>query len=146
MGGCDGPFAVRNCRRGGAQPAVRRRVPERSIGPRAGNLLAGAGALRQAASLPKALRGLHGDRLLDRDAGAKVRLRKALSGPPIEAASSSRWVRAQPPRAEGGGLFLLVGVLGLDLLLLLSDRLDLPTARRWRGSVGEIRVSVLLIR
>ena len=34
----------------------------------------------------------------------------------------------------------------MDLLLLLSDRLDLPTARRWRGSVGEIGVSVLLIR
>src|SRR5262249_33810331 len=90
VGGRDGPFAVRNCRRGGAQPAVRRHVPERSIGPGAGNLLAGTGALRHAASLPKALRGLHGDRLLDRDAGEKVRLRKALSGPPIEAASSSR--------------------------------------------------------
>src|SRR6516164_3284922 len=54
----------------------------------AGNLLAGAGALRHAASLPKALRGLHGNRLLDRNAGATVRLREALSGPPIEAASS----------------------------------------------------------
>ena len=30
----------------------------------------------------------------------------------------------------------------MDLLLLLSDRLDLPTARRWRGSVGEIGMSV----
>ena len=32
----------------------------------------------------------------------------------------------------------------MDLLLLLSDRLDLPSANRWRGSVGEI--GVLLIR
>jgi len=89
VGESDGPFAVRNCRRDGAQSAVRRDVGERSIGPRAGNLLAGAGALRHAASLPKALRGLHGDRLLDRDAGAKVWLREALSRPRIEAASSA---------------------------------------------------------
>jgi len=32
------------------------------------------------------------------------------------------------------------------LLLLLNDRLDLPSARWWRGSVGETGVSVLLIR
>ena len=44
----------------------------------AGHLLAGAGVLRHAARLPKALRGLHGNGLLDRDAGAKVRIRAAL--------------------------------------------------------------------
>ena len=43
-------------------------------------------------------------------------------------------------------VFLRVVVLGLDLLLLLNDRLDLPSAGWWRGSFGEIGVSVLLIR
>ena len=32
------------------------------------------------------------------------------------------------------------------MLLLLNDRLDLPTAGWWRGSFGEVGVSVLLIR
>src|SRR5215831_13794289 len=80
VGGRDGPATFWNdpCR--GAQRAVRRHVLQPSIGPRAGNLLAGAGALRHAARLPKALRGLHGNGLLDRDAGAKVRIREALRG------------------------------------------------------------------
>src|SRR5262245_5135066 len=80
VGGRDGPATSWNYSCRGAQRAVRRNVPQRSIGPRAGNLLAGAGALRHAARLPKALRGLHGNGLLDRDAGAKVRIREALRG------------------------------------------------------------------
>jgi hypothetical protein len=79
-GGRDGPATFWNYSCRGAQRAVRRNVPQRSIGPRAGHLLAGAGALRHAARLPKALRGLHGNGLLDRDAGAKVRIREALRG------------------------------------------------------------------
>src|SRR5262249_15626297 len=78
VGGRDGPATSWNDSCRGAQRAVRRDVQQRSIGPRAGNLLAGAGALRHAAGLPKALRGLHGNGLLDRDAGAKVRIREAL--------------------------------------------------------------------
>src|SRR5262245_5049670 len=80
VGGRDGPATFWNDSCRGAQRAVRCNVPKRSIGPRAGNLLAGAGALRHAARLPKALRGLHGNGLLDRDAGAKVRIREALRG------------------------------------------------------------------
>jgi hypothetical protein len=34
-------------------------------------------------------------------------------------------------------VFLRVVVLGLDLLLLLNDRLDLPTAGWWRGTFSE---------
>ncbi len=43
-------------------------------------------------------------------------------------------------------VFLRVVVLGLDLLLLLNDRLDLPTAGWWRGTFSETGVSLLLIR
>src|SRR6266481_2659798 len=86
VGGRDGPSTFWNhcCR--GAQHAVRRSVLQRIIGPRAGDLFAGTGALRHAASLPEAIRGLHGNRLLDGNAGAKVRIREALSGrrPPTE--------------------------------------------------------------
>ena len=85
VGGRDGPFAVRNCPRRNAQRAAHRNVLQRGVGARARNLLAGAGALRHAASVPKAVRGLHGNRLLDRNGRAKVRLRKALNGPLIAA-------------------------------------------------------------
>ena len=45
------------------------------------------GALRHAARLPKAIRGLHGNGLLDGHAGAKVRIREAVRRrrPPTEA-------------------------------------------------------------
>src|ERR1700730_12288171 len=83
VGGRDGPFAVRNCPRRGAQRPAHRNVLQRGVGPRARNLLAGAGALRHTAGVSKAVRGLHGNRLLDCNGRAKVRLREALNGPPI---------------------------------------------------------------
>src|SRR5262245_50122853 len=87
VGGRDGSATVSNASCRGASRSVRRDVPPPRNRPGTGNLLAGAGAVRHAARLPKALRGLHGNRLLDRDAGAKVRIREALRGRrPIAAA------------------------------------------------------------
>jgi len=105
VGGRDGSSAFWDCSCRGAQRAVGRNVLQRSIGPRAGNLLAGAGALRDAAGLPKALRGLHGNWLLDCNAGAKVRIRKAirktLAAPE---AAASFWASQNYRRGAGNPL------------------------------------------
>lgn len=55
-----------------------------------GNLFAGTVTLRHAASLPKAVRGLYANWLLDCSASEKMRIREAISGtrPPTEAAYS----------------------------------------------------------
>jgi hypothetical protein len=50
------------------------------MGPGAGHVLAGARALRHPASLPKAIRQLHANRLLDGRDGETVRLREAMTG------------------------------------------------------------------
>jgi hypothetical protein len=73
-GQCHGTFYFPNCPCRHAQRAVCRDFVQQGPGPTAGNLFAGTVILRHATSLPKAVRGLYGDWLLDCRACKKMRI------------------------------------------------------------------------